>query len=117
MFNITCHQETANSNNDEIPQCTYQDGQNVDNPNASEDVKQQELSFIADECEKHIATSEDSVVASYNNVFMPQAILIMILCYTSELKTMSTQKPSHMFYRRFIHSFQNLESSKMSFNR
>lgn len=64
-------------------------------PNASEDVKQQELSFIADECEKHIATSEDSVVASYNNVFMPQAILIMILCYTSELKTMSTQKPSH----------------------
>ena len=40
-------------------------------PNASEDVKQQELSFIADECEKYIATLEDSVVASYNNVFMP----------------------------------------------
>ena len=40
-------------------------------PNASEDVKQKELSFIADECEKYIATLEDSVVASYNNVFMP----------------------------------------------
>lgn len=39
-------------------------------PNASEDVKQQELSFIADECEKHIATSEDSVVAS-TIMFMP----------------------------------------------
>ena len=38
----------------------------VTTPNASEDMKQQELSFIADECAKFTATLVDRVVVSYN---------------------------------------------------
>ena len=89
-------------------------------PNADEDVKQQELSFIADGNAKwysHFGRQFDSFLqnktCSYHMIQQPD-----FLVFTQrDWKLMFTRNLYTDVYNGFIHDCQNSEATEMSFNK
>ena len=85
-------------------------------------MKQQELSFIAVGMQNDTATLEDSLSLSYKtNILLPQDPVITLLgIYPNNISWKFTSIYVHKrtdVYSSFIHNCQNLEATKMSFNR
>ena len=92
--------------------------QNTDTANAEEDEDQQELSFIVGGNAKYYSTItlEDSwLFLTKLNILLPLDPAIVLLdIYPKELKMKNLHKD---VYGSFIHNWQNLEATKMSFSK
>ena len=122
MLNVIHHQETAILNN-EIPLCTYENGQNpltLRIPTADKGVEQQEL-FIKGWWE----STRLELVGKQNGLAVPYTTTCTLTLWSSNwapwelprwVKNLHLRINLHVgIYNNFIYSCQNLEIAKMSF--
>lgn len=92
---------------------------NLTVPHASEDVKQQEHSFIACGDAKwndHVGSQFGSFLQNQTYSHHTIRATTLLDVYTVELKAVSTQKPARECYISFIQNQCKLEVTKISFN-